>query len=86
MIVIVFMLVLACASTGFSSDGIIEIYSEPSGANVYIDGIYTGKTPYQNYEIAVGKHSVKVFYSDKYEPRFWDPIIDEITPQYLALQ
>lgn len=46
----------------------ITVNSEPSGANVHIDGKFIGKTPAQA-KIAKGKHKFKVF-MDKYEDYF----------------
>jgi hypothetical protein len=40
--------------------GIIEIYSEPTGAKVYVDNEYVGNTPYQNFNMRNGQHIVKV--------------------------
>lgn len=47
--------------------GTLAISSLPSGANVYIDGVYAGKTPYYVPDALVGSHTVavsKAGYSD----------------------
>lgn len=68
--------VWACAETG-----IIEIYSEPSGAEVFLDGRSVGFTPYTNPEIPIGDHEVKVVAEGDYAAQFWRGVIDEITPR-----
>ena len=74
------LLLMFFVSAVFAADGIIEINSEPSAAKVYIDGTSVGVTPYQNHQIPVGQHKIKVVSSDKYAPRYWDVVVDEITP------
>lgn len=64
-----------------AATGIIEIYSEPSGAKVYIDGTYVGKTPYQNVEISTGVHKIRIELNKDYPTQYWDVIIDAISPQ-----
>jgi hypothetical protein len=46
--------------------GILEVNSQPSGAKIYIDGIYVGTTPYQNLIISIGQHEVKAFLNSSY--------------------
>ena len=47
--------------------GTLAISSLPSGANVYIDGVYAGKTPYYVPDALIGSHTVtvaKIGYAD----------------------
>ena len=40
--------------------GSLTVTSEPSGAEVYLDGDYVGTTPLENYKLSTGEHEVKV--------------------------
>lgn len=64
-----------------AATGIIEIYSEPSGAKVYLDNTYVGRTPYENMFISTGPHRIKVELNDDYQDQTWDVVIDQITTQ-----
>lgn len=64
-----------------ASTGILEIYSEPSGAKIYIDDQFVGTTPYSNLNVPVGKHKVAVMLNDNYAPQYWEVAVDEVTPQ-----
>jgi len=75
------MILLCYVSTSFGASGIVEIYSEPIGAKVYIDGKYVGKTPYQNVRFSTGNHKIEVSLSDDYPSQRWDVTIDSVTPQ-----
>lgn len=81
LIVIILTFFLLNVHQAFAETGIIEIYSEPNGAKVYIDNIYVGKTPYQNIEIPTGSHKIKVELSKEYPAQFWEVNVDSITPQ-----
>lgn len=80
---IFFVLVFLAALPHYSygATGLIEVYSEPSGAKVFIDNNLVGNTPYQNVRISTGHHKIKVFLSEDYPPQFWDVNIDAVTPQ-----
>ena len=57
------------SALSFSEEGkgTIDIFSNPPGARIYIDGEYIGKTPLENYEVSIGEHKillVKSGYSD----------------------
>ena len=64
----------------FAATGSIEIYSEPSGARVYIDDTYVGRTPYKNFEITTGNHKITVQLNEDYPSQAWDVFIDPINP------
>jgi serine/threonine protein kinase/outer membrane protein assembly factor BamB len=46
--------------------GYLTIYSTPSGASVYVDGKFIGKTPLENYELSSGEHSL-IIQAEGYE-------------------
>lgn len=79
-----FVLLLAMSiflqANAFAGTGILEVNSSPSGAKVYIDGIYVGNTPYFNLEIPTGQHAIKVWLNDDYSAQEATVNIDEITP------
>ena len=83
--IIIFFVIMATmyslTSNAFAKTGILEVYSEPSGAKIYADGIFVGKSAYQNIEIPIGKHVIKAILTDDYPPMSHTVVIDEITPQ-----
>ncbi|WP_010476896.1 protein kinase domain-containing protein [Thermococcus zilligii] len=40
--------------------GYLTVYSDPSGARVFIDDSYVGDTPIENYKLPTGEHTVKI--------------------------
>ncbi|WP_198362115.1 PEGA domain-containing protein [Thermococcus pacificus] len=40
--------------------GFLTVYSDPSGAKVYVDGSYIGDTPIENYKLSTGEHTIKL--------------------------
>ena len=40
--------------------GSLDIFSDPPGASVFVDGNYTGETPMNISKVAVGNHSIKL--------------------------
>jgi hypothetical protein len=69
-----------------AGSGILEVYSEPTGAKVYIDSVYVGKTPYQNVEVPTGKHRIKALLSKDFPPQEQDIVIDEVNPQIVKFK
>lgn len=61
--------------------GIIEIYSQPSGASIFIDGNYVGKTPYSDPFVSTGRHSIRASFGNDFPDQFWSVSIDNITPK-----
>ena len=58
----------APAPTPTPTTGTISVSSAPSGASIYLDGIYKGTTPEVFYDVPVGSHTVKITkagYGDK---------------------
>lgn len=83
---IYFLLLLTClllldSQNCIAGTGIVEVNSEPSGAKVYLNGTYVGKTPYSNPEVSIGAHKVEVYLSNDYPAQHWDFTLDDITPQ-----
>jgi len=74
------MMILILPVYSFAATGSIEIYSEPSGAKVYIDEAYVGRTPYKNFEIPTGNHKIEVELNKNYPSQLWDVFIDSINP------
>jgi hypothetical protein len=74
------MIILILPVYSFAATGSIEIYSEPSGAKVYIDDAYIGRTPYKNSEVPAGNHKIKVELNKDYPSQSWDVFIDPINP------
>ena len=62
--VISFLLIPSICLAG--KTGILEVYSEPPGAKIYIDGVYAGITPYQNLETPIGRHEIKASLTSDY--------------------
>jgi len=75
-----FFICLAWFSELQAATGIIEVDSVPQGADVFIDGVPVGKTPYIDAEIETGRHAVRIHYSDAFPDKYWRVIVDEITP------
>ena len=74
------MMILILPAYSFAATGSIEIYSEPSGAKVYIDEAYVGRTPYKNFEIPTGNHKIEVELNKGYPSQLWDVFIDPVNP------
>jgi hypothetical protein len=64
----------------YSYAGVIEVFSEPKDAQVYIDGAYVGDTPYKDKEILAGTHKVLATYDD-YPPQHQYVTVTEGSPQ-----
>lgn len=63
-----------------AASGVIEVYSQPEGLNVYLNGIFVGHTPYNNPDIETGKHTITVSTLDSSETQSWTFTVDELTP------
>jgi hypothetical protein len=44
------------------SVGTVSIVTDPSGADLYIDSLFVGKSPLQNVAVARGPHTMRAFY------------------------
>ena len=67
----------------YGADGVIEILSYPTGAEVYIDGAYVGDTPYKDDGITKGRHKILVTLDD-YPPQNKYVTVDEAAPQTIT--
>lgn len=47
--------------------GLVNVYSEPSGADVYIDGQLVGTTPLKEFNLTIGTHEVRIVKEDYQE-------------------
>ncbi len=63
-----------------AATGVLEIHSQPAGAQVYIDRQRVGITPYIDAEISTGVHDVRLHYDDLHPDKHWVVTIDDITP------
>jgi len=59
-------------SADTSRVGFITIQSQPSGATVYVDSAYAGKTPLGRYRLPAGEHEITVFYPS---PSDWNALV-----------
>ncbi len=69
------------SASAAAGTGIIEVYSKPAGAKVYLDGTYVGRTPYTNPEVSTGHHKIKVLLNKDYPPQYWELDLDDVVPQ-----
>jgi hypothetical protein len=56
--------------------GVLSISSDPSGADVYLDSLYVGKTPIRGYALPEGSYRLKIYYPSVLA---WDALSKEDT-------
>jgi hypothetical protein len=56
--------------------GALSVSSDPTGADVYLDSLYVGKTPIQGYALPEGSYRLKVYYPSVFA---WDALSREDT-------
>ncbi len=78
---VLILLLILIPSLSMAGTGILEVSSNPSGVKIYIDDIYVGTTPYQNFELSTGRHKIKAFLNNNYPAQYRDVVIDEVTPR-----
>lgn len=61
--------------------GVLEIYSSPDGAEVFIDKIYAGLTPFTDPDIEVGPHQISLLLKETGERLQLSVEIDALSPQ-----
>ncbi|MDP2886498.1 MAG: PEGA domain-containing protein [Ignavibacteria bacterium] len=54
------------------SVGTVRIITEPSGADLYIDSLFVGKSPLQSVALAPGSHTIRAFYPSVFA---WNAIV-----------
>jgi len=64
----------------YGAAGVIEVHSDPPGAEVYIDGAYVGDTPYKDDGITRGMHKILVSLDD-HPPQNKYVTVDEASSQ-----
>lgn len=52
--------------------GTLTITTNPSGADIYIDSLFVGKSPLRNLQLTAGRHAVRAFYPSVFS---WDPLV-----------
>lgn len=52
------ILIILSAGPSLAKTGILELYTTPSGAEVFIDNIYKGLTPFSDPDIEIGPHQI----------------------------
>lgn len=61
--------------------GILEIYSTPQGADVFIDNIYAGQTPFSDPDIDTGTHQISLVLKKTGARHNFSVEIDNLSPQ-----
>jgi len=56
--------------------GVLSVSSNPSGADVYLDSLYVGKTPIRGYALPEGSYRLKIYYPSVFA---WDALSREDT-------
>lgn len=54
------------------SSSMVSILTEPSGADVYVDSTFVGKSPIKGLTLAVGSHRVRAFYPSVFS---WNAVV-----------
>ncbi|WP_020676600.1 PEGA domain-containing protein [Geopsychrobacter electrodiphilus] len=75
------VLFLVSAVPSFAKTGILEIYTTPSGASVFINNIYVGVTPYTDPDIKIGTHHISVVHDKTGSSSEFTATVDNINPQ-----
>jgi hypothetical protein len=78
---ITLVLLIFSASPIFAKTGIIEIYTTPPGAEVFIDNIYAGLTPFTDPDIEIGPHQISLKIERTEITHNFSVEIDNINPQ-----
>ena len=69
LIITALILIAGCSSTT-STTGTIEVNSTPTGAKIYLDGVYTGMaTPFPITNVEAGAHVIKL---DAFHYKIWE--------------
>ena len=63
---------LSAQTAQTDSMSVVSIRTSPSGADVYIDSLFAGKSPIQNFSVARGQHSIKVYYPSVFA---WNAVV-----------
>ncbi len=80
-IIMPLILLILSAGPTFAETGIIEIYTAPPGAEVFIDNIYAGLTPFTDPDIEIGPHQISLQIEKTGTTHSFSVTIDNINPQ-----
>lgn len=75
------LLLLLMTSAALAKTGILEIYTTPPGAEVFVDKIYVGQTPFNDPDISVGPHQISLAYEKTGAKYDFSVEIDNLKPQ-----
>jgi hypothetical protein len=75
-IILLIYIVVAVPNMGLAlditSNGLLNISSDPAGLKIYLDGDFIGLTPIYNYSVQPGEYTVSLFSSDTIEAKYWN--------------
>ena len=74
-------LLVLSAIPALAKTGILEIYTTPPGAEVFIDNIYSGLTPFTDPDIKIGSHQISLVLEQTGATHRLSVDIDNLTPQ-----
>ncbi len=74
-------LVVFSVFTASAETGVLEIYSTPPGADVFVDKIYAGHTPYADPDISIGTHQITLLLKETGAQHSFSVDIDNLNPQ-----
>ncbi len=77
----VLLSLLLSATPSLAKTGILEIYTTPSGAEVSIDNIYAGLTPFSDPSIEIGSHQISLVLEKTGAKHIFSVEIDNLSPQ-----
>jgi len=80
-ILVTLILFLLSTMPSFAKTGILEIYTTPSGAEVFIDNIFAGETPFADPDIEVGPHQISLTLEQTGASHRFSVKIDALSPQ-----
>ncbi len=63
------------------SAGTVTIVTEPSGADLYVDSVYIGKSPIDGIRIAAGFHAIRAFYPSVFA---WNAVLTQASMTVLS--
>lgn len=69
------------AGLSFAKTGVLEIYTNPPGVEVFINSIYVGDTPFNDPDIKTGDYRIDLVLEKTGERHSFSVVIDTLTPQ-----
>lgn len=87
--ILIFLIVIVTVSISqaveITSNGFLNVNSDPIGLKIYLDGDSIGRTPIQNYALNPSEYSVSLFSSDSIEEKYWKLTIGGISSRFSSL-